>query len=239
MAIPALYSGIETAQLLVPAIGGGDIFASSADYDAVAALAFDEINSALRNGTAVPVDDGNTIPDLQRAEAMLALHLRTQGLYQTTDADTGAGPLGARRWRREAYEILNRHTFPASADVPAAGAANVGAGTLTVSVFDRWTFDSRWYLRCITAGGADDAVFEVISTRLEGSHTWALADGVFPSESVRLSGHPQRLANVIRLEMSAITTEFALRDVYQFRTYAEFRRGRRRAPSGIAGSRVS
>ena len=137
-------------------------------------------------------------------------------------------------FKNRAYALLDNWVFPASASTPVQSPVFVGGGSITVTVFDDWTRDSRWMVRCIAAGGAG-AVFEVYRSRDEVNFTYDLGSMTqFPDDSTVDSGSPTGLVTEIRITVTASGDNFAVGDFWTFRTFSKWRRDTVQGPTSTS-----
>jgi len=231
----ANYSTTADLLELIPDATGIHLFDSdtfTADYDALASGAYDEINSFIGQGTATPSSQ-----DLAEVEAMLVAHRRVTAVYGSVDQE-GSEPF-RQNWKKRAYELLSNWIFPACASTPVQNPEFTGDGTISVSVFDHWTADGNWMVRCSTAG-TTGAVFQVWCSRWPSRYmTYTLTDTTFPGDSYINTGDPLGLALQLRITITPGSTAFAVGDTWTFRTYSRWKKGQKKSNFRMVDTRRS
>lgn len=135
------------------------------------------------------------------------------------------------QYKKDADEMLNRMYFPASYDTPTQLHTFTGNGTITVSVYDQFTYTADWIIKCVNT---DNPSFSVWNNRRGVIGYYDLsADAEFPAEDVQQGASEQGLPKEINIVLATGATAFALGDTWAFRTYGRYRIGRKRGFGSI------
>lgn len=219
----ATYSNPSDLIEIIPDASGTLFPASSydTDYAALAAGAYQEINSYIGDHTATPTSE-----DMSEIEAMLVAHRRMTAVYATNEQD-GSNSF-RQSFKSRAYELLDDHIFPASASTPVQMDGFTGDGTIAVSVVDGWTADAKWHVRC--SQGGSSPVFQIWWSRdPNGIYYYDVNSHVqFPQDSTRNTGDPWCLASQIVITITPGDTAFAVGDTWVFRTYSKWKKNHKK-----------
>lgn len=182
------------------------------------------IDNKIKNITATPSSE-----DLAEIEAYLVAYRLLRQNFASRDMD------GSRQFYQtymdDAASMLSYYVFPATYSTPEQMADFDGSGTISLTVYDQWTYTSDWVVKCIS-GGSTTAEFEIWNeTRGVLGYYNIGNDDHFPTEEQIDTYSSQSRTKEIKIVITGnVGAPFTIGDAWQFRTYA---RRRLKTPRGM------